>query len=81
MANLRLDNIKNDLYYSINSKKISDSDILNDCLYTNIGNTQEYPTIKLVSVIFNYKKKNKNLDPNTPILTFKNTDCIVLLND
>lgn len=81
MAYLKINNFENNLYYVINNVRISNSNLLNGCLYTNTDNTWEYPTIKLVLAIYNYKRKNNNQDVNTPILTYKNPDCVIFLND
>lgn len=74
---LKINNFENNLYYTVNNTGISDSSILNGCLYTNIDSTWEHLTIKLISAIYNYRKNNNNQDVNTPILTYKNSDCII----
>lgn len=81
MTNLEIINFENNLYYVVNSAEISDFGILNGYLYTDIDNTQEYLIIKLVSAISNHKKKSNNQNVNTLILSYKNLDCIISLND
>ncbi len=65
----------------MNNAGISDSGLLSGCLYTDVDETQEHPTMKLVSAITNYKKKSNNEDANISILTYKNSGRVVLLND
>lgn len=38
VANLEINNFENNFYYAINSIRISDFNILNNCLYTNLDN-------------------------------------------
>lgn len=71
MTNLEIDNFKNDPHHTIKSARISDFDLLSNCLYTNIDNNQKHLTIKLVSTISNYKKKSNNQDTNTSIPIYK----------
>lgn len=70
---LKTNFFKNNLYYAVNSVRISNSGILGGCLYTNTDNTWENLTIKLVSAISNHKKKISNYDVNTLIPTYKKT--------
>lgn len=80
-ADLEAKSFQNDLYNIVNSKKISDSGLLNGFLYINIGNTREYSIIKLVLAITNHKKKSNNKNTNLPILIYKNSRSIISLND
>lgn len=80
MANLKTDNFKNNLHYTVNNARISDFGILSNCLYINTDNIEEYLIIKLVLTICNHKKKS-NQDVNILILTYKNPICIISLNN
>lgn len=44
-VDLKVNNFKNNLHHSANNIGISNMDLLSGCLYTNVDNTQEYPTI------------------------------------
>ena len=81
MADLKVENFEINLHYTVNSAKIKNSALLSVCLYTDSDDSQEHPTIKLVLVISNYEKKSNNNNANILILTYKNTRCIIQLND
>lgn len=61
---MKAGNFENNLHYIPNNVGIGNLNLLSSCLYANIDNTQEYPTIKLVLAITNYKNKfnNKNIN-------------------
>lgn len=46
-----MDNFENNFHHIVNNIEIDDSGGLSSCLYTNIDDTQEYPTMKLVLTI------------------------------
>lgn len=79
--NLKTNNFENNLYYTINNTKISNSSILSKFLYTNVNNTWKHPIMKLVSAISNHKRKSNNQEANISIFTYKNAGYIVSLND
>ncbi len=81
VANLEIENFKNNLDHAVNNAEISDSGLLSGCLYTDVDDTQEHPPMKLVSAITNHKKKSNNENANIPILSYKNSDRVVRLNN
>lgn len=81
IANLEVENIQNELYHVVKNAGLSDSGLLSGCLYSDVDNTQEYHTMKLVSVISNHNRKFINIDTNNPIFTYKNTGGVWLLNN
>lgn len=74
VANLKTEIFENDLYYTINSIRISDFGLLNNYWYIDINNTQEYLTTKSV---FIFKKISNNNNINIPILVYKNSRHVV----
>ena len=68
-ANLDTDNFENDLYHAIHDVEIHDFGLLSGCLYTDMDDIQNHPTIKLVLAITNHKNKSNRDDANSPILT------------
>lgn len=81
MTDLKIENFENDLYYAINSARISDLRLLNSCLYINTDNTWKNPIIKFVSAISNHKKKFNDYNINLLILTYQNVGHVISLND
>lgn len=81
IADLKVKNFENDLHHTVNSAKIGDLGLLGGYLYTNTDDTQEYPIIKLVLIITNYKRKLINEDTNLSIFIYKNNKCIISLNN
>lgn len=66
----------------INNANLNDSDLLSGCLYIDINDIQEYLTLKLVFLVTNYKQvvaSSEHLD--LPILTYKNNECFIPLNN
>lgn len=80
-ADLDTDNFENDLHYAINNVEIGDSGLLSGCLYTDVDDTWEHPTMKLVSAITNHKNKSNNNFADFPILRYKNGGRVIFLND
>ncbi len=81
IAVLEMENFENNLHHTVSNTRIGDSDLLSGYLYTNTDDTQKHPTMKLVSVITNHKRKSNNEDANIPIFIYKNSGRVVLLND
>lgn len=80
-ADLDIDNFKKDLHHIVHNEEISDSGLLSGCFYIDANDTWEHPTIKLVSTIINYKNKSNKDYADSPILIYKNSRCIILLNN
>lgn len=80
-ADLEAGNFENDLHHTANNARIGDSDLLSGCLYTDVNDTQEHPTMKLVSAITNYKSRSNNDNTNSLILTYQNNGYVTPLND
>lgn len=82
MANFKINNFENKLYYAINDTGLNDFDLLSGYLYIDTDNAYKYLILKLIFAVTNYKwdeASNQNL--NLLILIYKNNSCLILLND
>ncbi len=78
---LKIEIFENDFYRTMNNAGISDSYLLNGCLYINTDDISKHPTMKSVLAITNYKRKFNNKNANIPILIYKNSSKVVPLNN
>lgn len=65
---LEANNFENKLHYIVNATGLNDLGCLNSCLYTDIDNIQEYLTIKLISILANYKNSEIPINPASEVL-------------
>lgn len=79
--NLKVDNIKNDLYHVASNAGIGDLGLLNSYLYSNINKIYKYLTMILVLAITNEKNRSNHDKTKFLILTYQNNKCITPLND
>lgn len=81
-ANFDSDNYENKLHHALGTGGLNDSGILSGCLYTDVYDTQENPTMKLVLAVTNHKRTAASEDTSEiPILTYENNGRPVPLND
>lgn len=78
---MEADNFENNLHHTANNIEIGDLGLLSSCLYINVNNIQEYPTMKLVLAISNDKNRSNNDKINSLILTYQNYGRITPLNN
>lgn len=70
------------MHHIINDADVNNSGLLSSCLYTNANDIWEYPILKLVFVITNYKQYiASNKDSNLLILIYKNNGCYIFFNN
>ncbi len=63
-ANFAENNEKNDLYHTIGSAGINESEILSGCIYTNVNKSRQNLYLKLISAIHNLSNDNGAKDHN-----------------
>ena len=81
ITDLEVGNFENNLYHAANNIRIGNSGLLSGCLYIDVNNTREHPTIKLVLAITSHKNRSYNDNTNSPIWIYENNESVTPLNN
>ena len=62
VVNFKIEKYKNNFYHVFNKFELRDFDILNDWLYMDVNDTKENSYLKLIFIVYNFKKTKKSIE-------------------